>query len=106
MSLSSKIQRLKEALASEDDPDLLKSGKAILSGMTFFKLGINSSLAKKRYQEHCSGCEYNVTDPVEDMRETDTQIPDASDKMCSHCGGCVLAYKLRQNVIKCEFWDE
>lgn len=106
MSLSSKIQRLQEALASESDPDLLKSGQAILAGMAFFKLGIKSSLAKKRYEDHCSGCEFNVTDPVEDMRETDSQIPAASDKMCSHCGGCVLSYKLRQSVKKCEFWDE
>ena len=106
MSLSSKIQRLNEALASEADPDLIRSGKAILAGMTFFKLGINKDLAKKRFEDHCSICDFNVTDPVEDMRETDSQIPEASDKMCSHCGGCVMSYKLRQSVIKCEFWDE
>lgn len=107
MGLDSKIQRLKDAIKAEGaDPDLLRSGKAILAGMSFFKLGINKDLALKRFQEHCSSCEYNVIDPVEDMRETDKQIPDASDRMCSHCGGCVLAYKLRQNVKKCEFWNE
>lgn len=106
MSIASKIKRLKEALASESDPDLLRSGKAILAGMTFFKMGINKTLAIKRFEDHCRGCEFNVLDPVEDMREKDSQIPDASDRMCSHCGGCVLSYKLRQSVKKCEFWQE
>ena len=106
MSLVSKINRLKEAIASESDPDLLRSGKAILTGMSFYKLGINKDLAIKRFENHCKSCEFNVLDPVEDMRETDSQIPEASDKMCSHCGGCVIAYKLRQSVIKCKFWNE
>lgn len=106
MSISDKIKRLKEALASESDPDLLRSGKAILSGMAFFKLGINTDLARKRFDSHCKSCQFNVLDPVEGMREKDPQIDEASDRMCSHCGGCVLAYKLRQNVTKCEFWNE
>lgn len=106
MSIASKIQRLREALASEADPNLIKSGKAILAGMSFFKLGINKDLAEKRFINHCRTCQYNVLDPVEDMREKDSQIPEASDRMCSHCGGCVLSYKLRQSVNKCEFWQE
>ena len=106
MSIFDKINRLKEALKTEADPDLIRSGKAILTGMTYFKLGANLKLAKQRYQDHCKDCKYNVIDPVEDMREQDKQIPGISGKMCSHCGGCVLAYKIRQSVIKCEFWDE
>lgn len=101
-----KINRLKEALASETDPNIIKATKAIIQGITFFYLGVNKSLAKLRYDNHCKDCEHNVEDPVISMRENDKQIPELSGRMCDHCGGCVLSYKLRQNIKKCEFWKE
>lgn len=101
-----KLHRLKAGLASETDPDLIKAGKAIIQGMTYFYLGVNTKIAKLRYDKHCKSCEHNVPDPVKSMHEIDKNIPEISGRMCSHCGGCVLSFKLRQGIKKCEFWDE
>lgn len=106
MSITDKIQRLKEGLASETDPDLILSTKAIISGMAGFYFKLRGALAQRRYEQHCKSCEHNVEDPVEDMRETDSEIPELSGRMCSHCGGCVLSFKIRQSVKKCDFWHE
>lgn len=100
-----KIKRLKEGLASETNPDLIKSTKAIIQGMTFFYLGIHSKIAKLRYDMYCRSCKHNAEDPVKSMHETDKEIPEISGRMCSHCGGCVLSFKLRQDVKKCEYWN-
>lgn len=104
MNLRDKINRLKSGLASETDPDLIQSAKAIIQGMTFFYLGIKSNLAKLRYDSYCKYCKHNVVDPVESMHEEDTIIPEISGRMCDHCGGCVLSFKLRQDIKKCEYW--
>lgn len=104
MSISSKIERLKKALSTEEDPDILLSGRAILSGMLNFKLGLKTPQAKQRFIDFCKSCEHNVEDPVEDMREVDKQIPDLSGKMCDYCGGCVLSYKIRQTIKPCDKW--
>lgn len=101
-----KLNRLKEGLASETNPDIIKSTKAIIQGLTYFHLGVNKKLAKLRYENHCKGCSHNVIDPVISMHENDRQIPELSARMCDHCGGCVLSYKLRQEVKKCEYWNE
>lgn len=100
-----KIKRLKEGLASETSPDLIKSTKAIIQGMTFFYLGIHSKIAKLRYDKYCKLCEHNVEDPVKSMHEVDKEISEISGRMCSHCGGCVLSFKLRQDIKKCEYWN-
>ena len=106
MSLKDKIKRLKEGLDAEQDPDLIQSTKAIIQGMTFYHLGIGTELAQKRWDDHCKGCEFNVPDPVSSVAVQDKKIPEMSSRMCSHCGGCVLSYKTRQSVKKCEFWNE
>ena len=106
MSLMGKLNRLKEGLASETNPDIIKATNAIIQGITYFYLGVNKTLAKLRFEKYCKDCEYNVADPVISMRENDKQIPELSGRMCSHCGGCVLSYKLRQDVNKCEYWNE
>lgn len=106
MSITDKIQRLKEGLASETDPDLILSTKAIISGIVNHHLNLRKDLALQRYEQHCKGCEFNVEDPVDDMRVEDKLIPELSGKMCNHCGGCVLSYKIRQSIKKCEFWYE
>jgi hypothetical protein len=106
MDLMDKITRLKEGLASETNPDIIKTTKAIIQGLTYFYLGVNKKLAKLRFENHCKSCEYNVADPVVSMHEVDKDISEISGRMCSHCGGCVLSYKLRQDVKKCEYWNE
>lgn len=110
MSILDKIKRLKDGLASETDPDLILSTRAIISGMTNFYFNLDSArpkkLAEKRLNDHCSTCEHNVEDPIEDMKVIDKEIPDLSGRMCKHCGGCVLSFKLRQSLKKCELWHE
>lgn len=106
MSLQDKVKRLKEGLASETDPDLIKATKAIIQGITYFYLGIKNNSAKLRYDNYCKSCEHNVEDPVKSMHENDKHIPEISGRMCDHCGGCVLSYKLRQDIKKCVFWNE
>lgn len=106
MKLTDKINRFKEAMKSETDPDVIKSSKAILQGLSYFHLGINTELARRRFENSCKACPHNVPDPVTSMRVEDTKIKELSSKMCDHCGGCVLSYKIRQTIKKCEFWDE
>ena len=100
-----KFHRLKEALASETNPDIIMSTKAIMQGMTFFYLGVNTRIAKLRYDKYCKSCKHNVPDPVKSMHEIDKSIPGLSGRMCDHCGGCVLSFKLRQDVKKCDYWN-
>ena len=106
MDLMDKLNRLKEGLASESNPDIIKAANAIIQGITYFYLGVNKNLAKLRYDKHCKDCKHNVIDPVISMHEKDKQIPELSGRMCDHCGGCVLSYKLRQDVKKCEYWKD
>lgn len=106
MSLIDKIKRMEDALKSETDPDVILTSKAIVQGMAYFHLGVNKKLAQKRFEEHCRDCSHNVPDPVLSMQVKDTLINDLTSKMCDHCGGCVLSYKIRQTVKKCEFWNE
>lgn len=104
MSLLDKIERLKSALQEEKDPDAVKTIKAVIVGMTNYNLGLQNSIAKDRFEKYCSGCAYNVQDPIPDMRVQDKAIPELSERMCAYCNGCVLSYKLRQSVKPCEFW--
>ena len=99
-----KIKRLKETLATETDAEAIQTIKGVISGMANFHLGINNDLAEKRYVESCKDCEFNVEEPIGTMAVKDKAVPMLSNRMCSHCGGCVLSYKLRQNKKICEFW--
>lgn len=62
------------------------------------------SLALKR-KEKCVSCELFEDEVLESCLITDVRIPQLSNKMCGECF-CVLAYKLRQSVVKCEKWNE
>ncbi len=104
MSLLEKINRLKESIGNEENPDTVKLLKAVACGMTNYHLGLKNDTAKERYEKYCSGCEYNAEEPIKSMQVEDSAIPEISNKICTHCGGCVLSYKLRQSVKKCEFW--
>lgn len=103
MDLLEGIKRMKENLETETNPDAIKSVKAAISGMTNFYFGHKSQLAKERLENFCKGCDFNMKEPVEDMRVKDNSIPELSGRMCGNCG-CVLSYKLRQSIKKCEFW--
>ncbi|RMZ60064.1 hypothetical protein D1632_10775 [Chryseobacterium nematophagum] len=104
MSLSEKIKRLKKALAETDDSCYAKTLKAIIVGMTNFHLGLFHDVAKRRFEDYCKNCAFNIQEPISDMRVQDEKVPELSERMCAHCMGCVLSYKLRQSVKPCEFW--
>lgn len=92
-------------LKSETDPDIIRDSKAVISGMSNFYFGLKTDIAKERFENHCKGCVFNVQEPIEDMRVTDKVIPELSDRMCGLCT-CVLCYKIRQSVKKCEYWKK
>lgn len=104
MSVSEKIKRLKQALEETEDPDYAKTIKGVIVGMTNYNLGLSTEVARKRYEDFCKECDFNVQDPVPELRIQDKKIPELSERMCDHCGGCLLSYKLRQSIKPCEFW--
>lgn len=55
------------------------------------------ALAAKRL-EVCKGCRYYKDEPIPWLRVED-------GKSCGKCG-CILAYKVRQNLKKCKRWGE
>lgn len=99
-----KIKRLRQSLKEETDVDVILTIRAVISGMANFHLGINNDLARERYEKYCKNCVHNVEEPIESMRVEDKSVPELSGRMCDHCGGCTLSYKLRQNIKLCEFW--
>jgi len=100
-----KIKRYQDRLNTETDPNIVKDIKAIISGMSNFFIRSRkfNQVANQRLKDHCSGCAYFITDPVEDEKVKDKDIPGLSGKICSLCG-CTSSYKLRQSIKKCEFW--
>lgn len=100
-----KIKRFRESLKREQDPEIIKSTKAVMQGVTNFHLGIKSAenIARERFEKHCKSCVFNIPELVESLQVTDEKIPRLTNRQCGNCG-CVLAYKLRQSVKKCEFW--
>lgn len=104
MDLLEGINRLKKSIEKESDPDIVKDVRAVISGMTNFYFSRKTKAARERFENHCKNCKFNVEEPIPDMRVKDSAIPELSNRMCDHCGGCVLSYKIRQSVKKCEFW--
>ncbi len=97
------IKRLQKNMQEENDPDIKKDLKAVVSGMSNFYFGLKTNLARERFENHCRTCEFNIKEPIEEMRVKDSIIPDLSGKQCGLCG-CVLSYKIRQSIKKCEYW--
>lgn len=97
------IKRIQKNLEKETDPNIKKDLKAVISGMSNFYFGMKTKLAKERFENHCKACEFNMKEPIEDMRVKDSIVPELSNRMCGDCG-CVLSYKIRQSVKKCEYW--
>ncbi|MEJ8604635.1 hypothetical protein JSO60_06675 [Riemerella anatipestifer] len=103
--MKEKIERLISSMKKEENPEIAKTLKAVAVGMTNFHLGIKSATktAEERYTNHCSKCEYNQEEKVSTMVVIDEKIPQLSKRYCGLCG-CVLSYKLRQNIKPCEKW--
>lgn len=63
------------------------------------------SLAKERFENHCKGCEHLEDETVDLFKVTDKSIPGATEKYCGDCG-CILSYKIRQNIEICKKWQK
>ena len=100
-----KIKRYQDSLKKEQDPDVIKDIKAIISGMTHFYISSKeyNQIANTRLESNCKGCAYFISDPVESEKVIDKDIPKLSGKICSLCG-CTSSYKLRQSIKPCKFW--
>lgn len=94
---------MKHNLETETDPDIIRDTKAVISGMSNFYFGLKTERARERFENHCKGCEFNMTERIPEMRVQDSIIPELSNRMCGLCG-CVLSYKIRQSVKKCDYW--
>lgn len=90
-----------------------KAGSVIKSGLEPYELGKQNfedpilcveEKAKKRL-EVCMSCNFFVDEPIEFLRVKDSNIPELSNKMCNDCG-CVLSYKIRQDLKKCKKWQK
>jgi len=103
MNLLEGIKRIQKNINEETDPSVIKDLKAVMSGMSNFYFGLNKDLARKRFEDHCKNCIFNIEEPIPDMKVKDNDIPELSGRMCGNCG-CVLSYKIRQSVKKCEYW--
>ncbi|QQM25255.1 hypothetical protein [Elizabethkingia sp. M8] len=101
-----KIQRYREALKHEKDPDIVRDIRAIITGISNFELNIINARnkARERLEKHCSGCKFFIDEPLESEIVIDKVIPQLSGKICSDCG-CVASYKLRQSIKKCKKWS-
>ena len=103
MNLLEGIKRMQENVKTEDDPDVITDTKAVISGMSNFYFGLKTKLARERLEKFCGGCIHNTDEPIPDMRVRDNTIPELSNKTCDLCG-CVLSFKIRQSVKKCQYW--
>lgn len=92
-----------EALRSETDPDYIKSGRAVLRGMINFNVG-DKVASSKDFAYICKECPDNIAETDPDLEEVDKDFPFLSSRMCGACGGCVLSYKVRQDIKPCEKW--
>ena len=62
-------------------------------------------LARERYENHCKGCEHFIAEPIKRYQLNDPRIPELSKMYCEDCC-CIAAYKLRQTLDICKFWDK
>lgn len=83
-----------------------KTAKAIAIGIKNFKFAKSEveELAKKR-ADKAKNCENFKDEPIDFLKVKDKRIPELSGKYCVNCG-CVASFKFRQNISKCECWEE
>jgi hypothetical protein len=83
------------------------SNKAIYFGMLNYYTSSKKALqlAKKRYFDSCMNCEHFVKEENELLQVEDKLFDKLTNRKCNDCG-CVASFKLRQNEIKCNKWEE
>lgn len=87
---------------------ILTKGQTILSdgldpyleGKKNFEIG--ATISDKNI-DICKGCRYFKNEPIDFLKVEDKQYPELSGKTCGKCG-CILSYKLRQNLKPCSKW--
>lgn len=105
MNIISSIKRLTQSLKTETDPDILLTSRAILTGMVnYFKSTKADYITENAYI--CKSCPDNIPETDPDMKVRDKQFEFLTDRMCGACGGCSLAFKVRQNVKPCDKWQK
>lgn len=100
------MKRFCESLKKQEEIDIIRDTKAIAIGLKNFTF-VNEDaerLANERLEKSCHGCEFNIMEAIEELRVKDERIPELTNKTCGQCG-CILAYKLRQSVKKCNRWE-
>ena len=81
---------------------LLKDGAdPYLEGKKNFE---NNTDILKNNLDICKGCRYFKQEPIPDFRVLDKKYPELSGKSCGKCG-CILSYKLRQDIKLCKKWQ-
>lgn len=103
MEIKESIKRLSKSLEGEENKGVVTTTKAIIVGMTNFYFSLKNERAKRIYNDFCKDCEDNIVDHVEEMHVEDKVIPMLSKRMCGDCG-CVLSFKVRQNIKPCRKW--
>lgn len=71
----------------------------------FENSNIDIELLAIERKETCISCEMYEDECIESFQVEDKNIPELSNKMCGDCF-CILAYKLRQSIKKCNKWKE
>lgn len=97
-----------------------KSKSAIGKANTLLDVGIDPFLIGKENFENpkteieklaierkdiCLTCSNYEDEPIESCQVTDNGIPELTNKMCGDCF-CILSYKLRQSIDKCDKWQK
>lgn len=105
--MKEQIKRFCESLKRQEKINIIRDTKAVAIGIKNFNFPYKKAeeLAVKRLENKCKGCNFNILEPIEELRVTDTRIPDLTNRTCGQCG-CVLSYKLRQSVKKCSKWEQ
>lgn len=87
--------------------------KGLAKGLDPFKEGRNNfkrpneeteALAKERIKT-CVNCVHYEDETVDLFKVNDKRIPEATEKYCGDCG-CILSYKIRQNIETCDKWQK
>lgn len=103
LKILSFIKRLSEGLSSETDPSIILTARAALRGsMNLAKSQLEPTSEKFAYI--CKTCPDNIVETDDNLKVEDPDFPFLSERMCGACGGCVLSYKVRQNIKLCDKW--
>ena len=94
------IKEIKDRLG--DNPEL----KPIYIGMlNFWTDNKKAEIKAKERLQTCKECEFFVEEKNDLLKVNDSKIPYLTNKQCGECG-CVLSFKLRQSIKKCNKWQK